>query len=74
LGSRIVAARQVRELMRPGFLLERNYWPYPKWFGTAFGRLELRDEPLVGSADQFADSTDVTSSAVTVRRLRHVYS
>jgi len=34
----------------------------------------LSDEPLVGSADQFADSTDVTSSAVTVRRLRHVYS
>lgn len=34
----------------------------------------LRVEPLVGSADQFADSTDVTSNAVTVRRLRHVYS
>lgn len=40
LGSRIVAARQVRELMRLIFLLERTYWPYSKWFGTAFSRLE----------------------------------
>jgi hypothetical protein len=40
LGSRIVAARQARELMRLCFLMERRYWPYAKWFGTAFARLE----------------------------------
>lgn len=39
LGSHIVAARLVRELMRLAFLLERRYAPYSKWFGTAFARL-----------------------------------
>lgn len=39
LGSHIVAARLVRELMRLAFLLERKYAPYSKWFGTAFARL-----------------------------------
>jgi hypothetical protein len=41
LGARIVAARLVRELMRVGFLLAGVYWPYMKWFGTAFGRLPI---------------------------------
>lgn len=151
LGSRIVAMRQVRELMRLAFLLERTYWPYTKWFGAAFGRLDcavelqpmlaavtastdhrtreaalvkayetvarqhnaaavtppvdpavqlfhgrpfrvlnsdrfvqaclaevsdewLHNEPLVGSVDQFVDSTDVTSGSGTVRRLREIYT
>lgn len=39
LGSRIIAARLVRALMKLCFLLERQYAPYSKWFGTAFGRL-----------------------------------
>jgi hypothetical protein len=39
LGSSIIAARLVRDLMRLCFLMERQYAPYPKWFGTAFGRL-----------------------------------
>lgn len=150
LGSRIVAGRQVRELMRLAFLLERTYWPYSKWFGTALGRLrcaaqlqpllaevtasashrsreaalvlayetiarqhnsaaitapveptvrrfhdrpfrvldsdrfvqvcltEVSDEwlrglPLIGSVEQFVDSTDVTSNARTVQLLRQVY-
>lgn len=40
LGSRLVAARLVRDLMRLCFLLERRYAPYSKWIGTAFSRLE----------------------------------
>ncbi|OGS06952.1 MAG: hypothetical protein A2270_00765 [Elusimicrobia bacterium RIFOXYA12_FULL_51_18] len=36
LGSRIVAARIIRDLMRLCFLLEREYAPYSKWLGTAF--------------------------------------
>lgn len=36
LGSRIVAARLVKELMGLGFLIDRQYAPYAKWFGTAF--------------------------------------
>ncbi len=39
LGSRIIAARLVRALMKLCFLMERQYAPYGKWFGTAFGRL-----------------------------------
>ena len=39
LGSRLVAARQVHELMRLWFLFHRRYWPYMKWFGSAFAHL-----------------------------------
>lgn len=39
LGSRLVAARLVRELMRLTFLQRQTYWPYTKWFGTAFAQL-----------------------------------
>ncbi len=36
LGSELIAARQVIELMRLCFLMERQYPPYTKWLGTAF--------------------------------------
>jgi hypothetical protein len=39
LGSRVVAARLVREVMHLAFLLEQQYLPYSKWLGTAFARL-----------------------------------
>ena len=39
LGSAVVAARLVRDLMRLCFLIEREYAPYSKWLGTAFARL-----------------------------------
>jgi hypothetical protein len=39
LGSRLIAARLVRDLMRLCFLIEREYAPYIKWFGTAFNQL-----------------------------------
>ena len=40
LGSRLVAARLVHDLMRLCFLMERRYAPYIKWLGTAFAQLE----------------------------------
>ena len=40
LGSRVLTARLVRDLMRLAFLLERHYAPYGKWLGTAFRRLD----------------------------------
>jgi hypothetical protein len=40
LGSRLVATRIVRHLIRLCFLMERRYAPYAKWFGSAFSRLE----------------------------------
>jgi hypothetical protein len=39
IGSRLVAARLVRDVMRLCFLMERQYAPYIKWFGTAFQQL-----------------------------------
>lgn len=41
LGSRLIAARLVGELMQLGFLLERRYAPYSKWFGSAFAELDV---------------------------------
>jgi hypothetical protein len=150
LGSRIIAARLARDLMRLGFLLERRYAPYGKWLGTAFAALDIAGElgpaieraltalnhpererglvdayeivgrrhnalalttpldpsarryhsrpfrvlhaerfvaacldeihdpdlrrfPLVGSVDQFVDSTDVLSHAERSRRLRAIF-
>ena len=46
VGSQIVAARLVRDVMRLGFLMERQYAPYPKWFGTAFARLACASDLL----------------------------
>jgi hypothetical protein len=40
IGSRLVASRQVQRLMRLCFLMERQYAPYFKWFGTAFLQLD----------------------------------
>ncbi|MGH9164521.1 MAG: DUF4037 domain-containing protein [Acidimicrobiales bacterium] len=48
LGSRVVAARLVRELMRLWLLLSRRYWPYSKWLGSAFRQLAGTD--TVGAA------------------------
>lgn len=36
LGSSLIANRLVRDIIRLVFLLERQYCPYPKWFGTGF--------------------------------------
>lgn len=44
LGSMLIAARQVKNLMRLCFLIERKYAPYSKWFGTAFSRLDCAGE------------------------------
>jgi len=150
LGSHLLAGRLVRDVMCAAFLLSRRYWPYTKWFGTAFSELPgvgelpavlrravtaddyptresalveayefiahwhnslqitveveprarffherpfrvlgadrfaeacraaisdpvLQQLPLVGSVDQFADSTDVLSQVTRTRYLREFY-
>ena len=52
LGSAVVAARQVRDLMKLCLLMYRVYPPYSKWLGTAFGRLPCAKEltPLLSGA------------------------
>ncbi|MFF3330311.1 DUF4037 domain-containing protein [Streptomyces sp. NPDC002888] len=38
LGSAVVAARLIRDLMRLCLLMDRRYPPYSKWLGTAFSQ------------------------------------
>ncbi len=52
IGSALIGSRLIRDLMRLCFLMERQYAPYPKWFGTAFGRLACAKDlsPLLRGA------------------------
>ncbi len=52
LGSRLIVATLVRDLMLLGFLMERRYAPYSKWFGSAFAQLRCAPEitPLLTGA------------------------
>jgi len=44
LGSAILTARLVRDLVRLAFLLERRWAPYNKWLGRAFAGLSIAAE------------------------------
>jgi hypothetical protein len=72
LGSRVLTARLVRDLMRLCFLLERRYAPYAKWLGTAFARLDAHRDvgPLLhdalGAADYPAREAALTAAARAV--------
>jgi hypothetical protein len=44
LGSALIATALVRDVMCLGFLMERRYAPYSKWFGSAFARLACAAE------------------------------
>jgi hypothetical protein len=46
VGSALIGARLVRDVMRLCFLMERQYAPYPKWFGTAFKQLSCAETML----------------------------
>jgi Domain of unknown function (DUF4037) len=52
LGSAVVAARQVRDLMKLCLLMNRVYPPYSKWLGSAFAGLDCARElsPLLSAA------------------------
>ena len=39
LGSALIGSRLVRDAMSLCFLMEKQYAPYPKWFGSAFQKL-----------------------------------
>jgi Domain of unknown function (DUF4037) len=57
LGSRVVAARLVRDLIRLSFLIERRYAPYSKWLGSAFAHLEVHREVGRALVDVLAADT-----------------
>jgi hypothetical protein len=44
LGSMLIAARLVRDVMRLAFLMEQTYVPFSKWFGSAFKQLRCAPE------------------------------
>jgi hypothetical protein len=54
LGSALIGARLVRDIMHLCFLMEQQYPPYAKWFGTAFHTLTGAAvlEPLLRHAQQ----------------------
>lgn len=54
LGSRLIAARLVQEVMELCFLIERRYRPYSKWLGTVFNLLACapRLRPILGAVLQ----------------------
>lgn len=54
LGSALIASRLVRDLMNLCFLMEKQYAPYAKWFGTAFAQLD--------------SATDLTDILLAVQR------
>lgn len=76
LGSRVLAARLVRDFMRLGFLLERRYAPYSKWLGTAFAQLDVAGaigEELAAAlgADDYAEREGALVAAVEELATRH---
>ena len=76
LGSALIGSRLVRDLMRLCFLMERQYAPYAKWFGTAFAQLEsamaLTEKLLaVKRADSWQERDHWLSEAYRVVAARH---
>ncbi|CAN5477716.1 DUF4037 domain-containing protein [soil metagenome] len=76
LGSAVVAADLVRDIMRLAFLTERTYAPYAKWFGAAFSRLELAPEltPFLRralAAEGWRDRESALSSAYRLIATAH---
>ena len=69
LGSRLLAGRLVRDVMRLCFLIERRYAPYGKWLGTAFEILACG--PML--APELRDILASTDGADRQRRLNLVY-
>lgn len=44
IGSAIIGSRLVRDVMCLCFLMEKQYAPYPKWFGKAFNELKCAED------------------------------
>jgi hypothetical protein len=56
LGSALIGSRLVRDVMSLCFLMEKQYAPYPKWFGSAFKQLTCANllEPWLQTIQQAA--------------------
>jgi len=65
LGSAVVAARLVRDVMRLWLLMHRHYPPYSKWLGTAFAQVS-------GTGPLAATLTAAVSAAEWPAREQHL--
>ena len=59
IGSQIICARIAEKLMRLCFLYKDTYAPYSKWFGTAFGKLDI-DETIKEKINSALKANDLT--------------
>ena len=59
IGSRLICARMAERLMRLCFLYQGVYAPYSKWFGTAFGKLDI--DPAIGQSIRDALAADTVT-------------
>ncbi len=76
IGSALIGARLVRDIMRLCFLMERQYAPYPKWFGTAFQQLNSAATltPILQqalSANNWQERQEYLGAAFEVIATRH---
>ncbi len=76
LGSRLIAARQVNNIVRLCFLMEGQFAPYSKWLGSAFSRLACASKlsPLfeqVWKGDSWEERQNALSSIYVELALQH---
>jgi hypothetical protein len=73
LGSRLLTAALVRDLMFLGFLQHRRYAPYPKWFGVAYAELDLPEHEALEAALSARSDTreDALVTAYEIVAARH---
>jgi hypothetical protein len=74
LGSRLITADLVDDLMRLAFLQERRWAPYPKWFGSAYSLLGRREETALAAAlraDSWTEREEALSDAYRLVATAH---
>ncbi|HZN13339.1 MAG TPA: DUF4037 domain-containing protein [Acidimicrobiales bacterium] len=67
LGSRLLAGRLARDMIRLAFLIERRHAPYVKWLGSAFRQLALAADLGPALDDAVAASTFAEREAALAR-------
>ncbi|WFE92862.1 DUF4037 domain-containing protein [Micromonospora sp. WMMD987] len=72
LGSRMVAARVARDLIRLGLLLHRRWPPYDKWLGSVFAALPDAAPVVAALADALGPDDWPARQAGLVRALETV--
>jgi hypothetical protein len=74
LGSQVIAASLVRDLMRLGLLQEQRYPPYWKWLGTAYAALHRPESAALAralAADDWHAREDALVDAYEAVARRH---